>query len=559
MKKFFLFLFVFVIANALVTLSGVEGYAQNWLWARSGNGGYGGNISNYANSVSADANGNVFLTGCFMTNIIVFGSDTLNGVFSGGAYIFVVKYDANGNVLWAKKQGGEGYGYSVSTDASGNAFITGWFFAPYIVFGSDTLKNNAGGTNVFIAKYDPNGNVLWAKRAGGTGNDNGWSVSADASGNAFVAGYFSSPKIIFGLDTLTRAGSNDMFIAKYDSNGNVLWAKRAGGTGDDESWSASADASGNVFVTGYFTSPKIIFGSDTLTHAGIFIAKYDANGNVLWAHSAGGTGGGTGYSVSADAGGNVFVTGNFSSPKIIFGSDTLTNAGVFIAKYDANGNALWAHSAGGTGGGIGNSISADAWGNVFVTGEFSNPTIIFGSDTLSSSVASGFQMFIVKYDANGNVICGSALARDGYNNGVSADHFGNAYIGSIYSANTANPFIIGTDSLTNHLGVFVAKFKCNINDAVNEPNNAESVEVYPNPSQGMFNVKWLQVSAPSGMANGNTSTIAVYNVFGECIHRQIFKSTDLQIDLSSKPRGIYFYRITSSGRAETATGKLVVE
>ena len=148
-----------------------------------------------------------------------------------------------------------------------------------------------------------------------------------------------------GSSTLTSTNGN-LFIAKYDASGNVLWAKSTAGAGDDGTGnSVSADAGGNVFVTGYFTSPTLTFGITTLTNAGggggsfpydIFIAKYDAGGNVLWAKSVGGTGWDQGNSVSADAGGNVFVTGSFSSLSLTFGSPTLTLAGnndVFIASH----------------------------------------------------------------------------------------------------------------------------------------------------------------------------------------------------------------------------------
>src|ERR1035437_8078323 len=199
-------------------------------------------------------------------------------------------------------------------------------------------------------------NWLWAKRAGGADFDLCRSISADVGGNVFVTGYFNSPAIAFGSTTLTNFGNTNAFIAKYGANGTVLWAKSTGGTGDEFGLSVSADAGGNVFVTGWFDSPTLIFGSTTLTNAGVynaFIAKYDSIGNALWAKSVGGTGRDVCYSVSADVGGNVFVTGNFNSPTITFGSTTVTNAGnynVFIAKYDASEKALGEKGPPGKGG-----------------------------------------------------------------------------------------------------------------------------------------------------------------------------------------------------------------
>ncbi|MEK6616208.1 MAG: hypothetical protein AABZ32_08880, partial [Bacteroidota bacterium] len=111
-------------------------------------------------------------------------------------------------------------------------------------------------------------NYLWAKSAGGTSNDYATSVTADASGNIIAAGSFVSPTITFGSTTLTNAGSVDMFFVKYDPSGNVLWAKSAGGTSYDEATSVTADASGNIIAAGLFVSPTITFGSTTLTNAG---------------------------------------------------------------------------------------------------------------------------------------------------------------------------------------------------------------------------------------------------------------------------------------------------
>ena len=195
-------------------------------------------------------------------------------------------------------------------------------------------------------------NCLWAKSAGGTDVDYGRSVTTDASGNVYVMGYFYSPTITFGTTTLTNAGTtgySDMFIAKYDAAGNVLWAKSAVGIDSDRGYSVTTDASGNVYVTGSFDSPTITFGTTTLTNAGttgysdMFIAKYDAAGNVLWAKSEGSTSYDEGYSVATDASGNVYVMGYFYSPTITFGTTTLTNAGsvdMFIAKYDGTGTGV---------------------------------------------------------------------------------------------------------------------------------------------------------------------------------------------------------------------------
>ena len=110
-------------------------------------------------------------------------------------------------------------------------------------------------------------NWAWAKSAGGTDYDYGTGISTDASGNVLITGYFDSPTITFGTTTLTNAGTGiaDIFVVKYDASGNVLWAKSAGGTDGDHGYGISTDANGNVLVTGYFNSLSISCVAPMLT------------------------------------------------------------------------------------------------------------------------------------------------------------------------------------------------------------------------------------------------------------------------------------------------------
>lgn len=471
MKKL-LFLLFFLLCISFL-------YSQNWLWAKSAS----GSGFDYGRSVSVDGRNNVYITGHFSSSAITFGSITLANADTSGNNddMFIVKYDAYGNVLWAKNTGGvnSDYGYSLSTDTYGNVFVGGAFNSATITFGSITLTNS-GSEDIFIVKYDSNGNVLWATSAVGSGHDFITSVSADVNGNVFVTGIFAGSSITFGSTVLINSGSNDIFISKYDANGNVLWVRNAGGTGNDVCNAVNADSSGNVVVTGFFTSPVITFGFTTLTNDGsadIFISKYDGNGNTLWAKSVSGTSGGGegGTSVNTDASGNVFITGNFYSPTITFDFITLYNStgssDIFIAKYDVNGNTLWAKSAGGSGHDYGSSVSVDANKNVFVTGSFDDSSITFGSYILTQTPSSTYPMFIAKYSENGDVLCASALACGGWNNSVSTDEYGNAYITGFFDV---NPFIVDADTLllTGNVNVFVAKYFCGSHTAMYDTVNA---------------------------------------------------------------------------------------
>jgi hypothetical protein len=146
------------------------------------------------------------------------------------------------------------------------------FRSETISFGTFNLMNSAGWyptTDIFLAKYDGSGNVVWATGAGGIENDMANSVATDAEGNVFSTGYFYSDTITFGSTTLVNTNSHsDIFLVKYDPAGSVLWALRTGGTDDDNGMSVAPDATGNIFMTGMFTSPVITFGSDTLHNSG---------------------------------------------------------------------------------------------------------------------------------------------------------------------------------------------------------------------------------------------------------------------------------------------------
>ncbi|MBS4027701.1 MAG: SBBP repeat-containing protein [Ignavibacteriales bacterium] len=464
LTKYFLCLSLFI-------LNVEASFAQSvpiWLWAKSA----GGTSSDYGFGIASDANGNSFVTGWSLSNTITFDTTTLT---SHGSYdMFTVKYDASGNVAWAKRSGGTDadFGYSIALDTGGNSFVTGRFNSHIITFGTTTLTNhdNSGNySDMFTVKYDASGNVMWAKSAGGTNSDDAYSITVDANGNSFVTGNFSSAAITFGTTTITNNGSYDMFIVKYNATGNVVWAKSAGGTNYDNGSRIAVDANGNSFVTGWFQSSTITFGTTTLTNsssdtADMFVVKYDASGNVVWAKSAGGTNSDYGYGIAVDANGNSLLTGYFRSPTITFGTTTLTNsssdtADIFIVKYDTSGDVVWARSAGGTNSDIGSGIAVGANGGSLLTGYFRSSTITFGTTTLTNHGSA--DIFIVKYDVSGNVAW--ATSAGGTNSdigwGIALDTNGNNFVTGNFRSST---IAFDTTTLTNHGSnddMFVSKIR----------------------------------------------------------------------------------------------------
>ena len=224
-----------------------------------------------------------------------------------------------------------GEGFDVATDPSGNVYNCGVFSGTVMAFGTQTITSTTQ-SKLYLVKYNASGTALWARtQTGGLFTSTARSVHTDASGNVFICGSFSNT-IVFGTSTLTGTGTNDSFIVKYDSNGNVLWAKSGGGNGYDGAVSSCADAAGNSFICGTSSSSLATWGSYTLTNTNTnpnkgYVVKYDPAGNVLWLACGTSTSADLAIAVSCDASGNSCLAGYFVLAPISFGSYTLTNTG----------------------------------------------------------------------------------------------------------------------------------------------------------------------------------------------------------------------------------------
>jgi hypothetical protein len=521
------------------------GNAQSWAWAETAPMSSYGITEGYG--CTLDNMGNIYTTGYFNSPTIIFGTKTLT-IVGTGDNSFLIKYDPSGNVLWAKSGISSAMidPYSVSTDASGNAFITGSFSGLNAIFGSYTLTNT-GGDDSFLVKYDPNGNVLWAKIIAGTNGDYANSVSTDINGNSFITGQFASPTLSLNTTSLyNTAGGVAMFVAKYDMNGNVLWAKSAGGViNDSPNWIAT-DPSGNALITGYFSSPSLTLDSYTLTNTGvrdIFVAKYNPSGNVVWAKSFGGANGDGAYGITVDGSGNSYITGEIGSA-VAFGSYTVNNIGsynAFVSKHDPNGNTLWAQGIGGSGNDNGHTVSCYS-GGVYVTGYLSSPSLTFGTYTVTPPPGSYDPMFIAQYDLNGNVVCATSLSSGADdNNGICVDNFGNAYITGDF---VTSPFIIGTNTLTTtgSESFFITKFNCQADVGIKFIGEDLMIKIFPNPNNGSF---YIELNSPA--------QLIITNTLGEEILNQTFSLGKQNVNICQSS-GIYFYKLIGE---KTISGKLI--
>jgi hypothetical protein len=229
--------------------------------------------------VVVDSATNVYVTGAF-AGTIAFASTNLSATGTNGANdVFVAKYNGAGTLLWVRKAGGatDDTGNGIVAGAGGSAYVTGKISGT-AAFGSTNVT--ASGTDLFLAKYDAAGNLLWVRKAGGNNSiygDGGHSVKLDTAGNPCVAGFFSGTAN-FGPTNLATTGLDDLVVAKYDSNGNLLWVRKAGGGDLDIAYALDVDAADNICMTGFFVGTAA-FGATNLLATSpspdrdIFVAK----------------------------------------------------------------------------------------------------------------------------------------------------------------------------------------------------------------------------------------------------------------------------------------------
>lgn len=440
-----------------------------WTWALRAGG--SGTYHDEGKAITTDASGNIFVTGSF-SGSATFGSTTLTSV--GARDIFIAKLDPAGNWLWAIKVGnsGQDMGNGIATDAAGNCYVTG-SFTTNVYFGI-ILLTSAGSYDVFVAKLDTNGNWLWATRAGASGSDVCNGLCTDASGNSYVTGNYSGTAT-FGSLSLPPYGNGDAFISKLDANGNWLWARRAGGASDyDAGLAIAADGNGNCFATGYF-GYTASFGNTSLTCNGwsdIFVTALDSAGNWLWARGAGAANYDYGYSIATDSGGNCYVAGSFMDT-VLFGTTSLASAGqadIFAAELNAEGNWLWAVRAGSTGNDYAYGISATPNGSCWLTGYYTG-TVLFGADSITSAGAE--DVFVSRLDQAGNWLGTVSAGGGGFDMGIGLKTLGTG--DCLISGSFSGTATFGATTLVSGLNrdIFIAKLASGEDETVEVPQNLQ--------------------------------------------------------------------------------------
>ncbi len=480
------------IALILFNLFGLHTWAQtphpDLIRAQS----FGGADFDEGRDIAIDPNDNVITVGYYQQTVDFDpGPGTTNFTAANDDDIFIQKTDSAGNLQWVVAPAGaddDDQASGVTTDASGNIYVTGFFegtvdFDPSIAV---TNLTSNGSRDIFVMALSPAGALLWARNIGGTSSDRGVRITVE-NGGVYVTGVFRStvdfdPGV--GTTALTSSGTDDVFILRLDFNGNLVWAKSLEGTGFDQVNDIAVDANGNVYCAGYFTStidfdPGSGVNSETtdLFINDGFLLKLDNNGDFEWVHlindptTSVNIGQNDVRGISFAPNGNVNICGAFGMP-VDFDNNTGTailssngSQDAYVQQLDTNGNHIWVKGYGGTSLDTGDDLVTDANGSIHVVGNFRN-TVDFGfSGNGSRTSAGNADWFLLTLDNSGNEL---ALATHGnstidISTGVAIDGAGSCYVTGAFTGTV--DFDPGSDTLflssftSSDADVFVQKFE----------------------------------------------------------------------------------------------------
>ena len=489
--------FLLVALLMLLPAKGIRSTAsgQGWQWGRSA---AGVGIDSWP--VATDASGNVFGAGyMYSGGTANFGGGITIAGIGGGEQAVWVKYNSAGTALWAGAvTGSDAYIMNIATDPSGNLLVFGSFSTASITIGSFVLTNphGSGYQQYYLAKINPAGTVLWAVNDGNIGTSyrsalsalvmSVGSVATDPAGNIYIASSFNKATMTIGSTTLTNAVSSgvsqDVFVAKYTPGGVPVWATSIGGSGDDCGFGITVASTGNVYVSGDYTSTSMAVGPSLLTNTTgrvyAYIAKFSPAGVPLWGQGEGGTEGAFAVGVTHDNYGNVYMTGGFINNTLMFGdtavskplpfpTDSVSAISCFLVQYSSANEVTWhkvisglPNSRGSATSTWGFAIAMASCGQVWVSGNFSD-SISVDTAKIYKPVGgyTGDPVFIAGYNLTGGVIGYSALGSGGDDqNGIACDPAGNVYMCSDYF--TTPYFLAGPDTLRGSGGenFYVAKY-----------------------------------------------------------------------------------------------------
>ena len=331
------------------------------------------------NDVAFDASGNVYAVGTF-SGTLDFGGGS---VIATNDDVFVVKLGPSGNHLWSRRYGdaAQQEANSVAVDSAGNVIVVGGMQGAMQV--GDTTLTSAGGRDVFAFKLSPSGDKLWARRFGDAAtSQTAMDVALDAQDNVIVVGN-SNGELDFDGKKIGVPGDVDGFVAKLSPGGNAIWAVGIGGSNSQYCTNLAVDSVGNVSVTGQFSGAITFSPGNTLTatNPDIYVARLDSAGGFLWAKKIDTLNSALPYGLVADSAGDIVVSLETNSATDAGGGVIMpTTYDILLAKFSSGGVFQWQKQIGGTGDEYAPKLAVDAQKRPVLTFYTDGPVTIDGVD-----------------------------------------------------------------------------------------------------------------------------------------------------------------------------------
>lgn len=340
-------------------------------------------FTNESTAMGFDSDNNLYVTG-YLTGESAFAANVTFNSAQGNGDIYVAKYSPSGALLWVKKFGGpmSDRANDLKVDNNGDILVSGQFFGT-VDFGGITLQSVSNSKDIFLIKMNPQGDVLWALSEGGSLGDNMYALAVDAQNNILLTGQFAGAATIAGqtfnsvINPDLSAPSYDLFVSKYDSNGNPLWAIHGAAKYEDRGMALGADAQNNIYLAGQFSDTLQLAGQ-TFNNAGYntgFIAKLSPNGTIQWFNRISG-GMVLPYDLVVGSDNQITICGDFLGNLMHHGTNglqTLTNdfdRKVFVSTVNGAGQVLWQRALGSDNEISARGISRDGNNQLYVTGHF---------------------------------------------------------------------------------------------------------------------------------------------------------------------------------------------
>lgn len=525
-------------------------------------------------AVGVDHEGNILITGTFEgTADFDPGSGVFNLTSSGYWDIFLQKLTPEGKLIWAKKIGDKDSERpeGMEVDKNGNIYLTGTFSGT-VDFDPGTGVRNlkaVGANDIFAAKYNALGHLVWAVSMGEDVSDDGISIAVDNEGSVIVTGYFQGT-----VDFDPGAGSYEMtswgvdcFILKLSSSGTFVWAKMIGSKGWVEGHTVKTDEKNNIYLAGLFrmeTDFNPGAGEYKMTPAvdlAAFLLKLDKNGNFRWAVQPGSTTINLNYGkkrpMAIDTKGNVILSFRFKGT-VDFdpgaGQKNLTSNGendIFIQKLDSLGKLLWVKQMGGTWDDEVMGIVTDEYDNISITGKFYGTVDFDPGESVFNMIAGDDwdnSMFVAKYDPNGNFLSGYSTLKEAntwpYGMGTDIAVTSDGYLVAIgefsgnYDFNPGKTAVLLSSPEEKYAG-YVLKLKSVVSSGSMDV-SLKKVSVFPNP----FTEK---ITVHSEIVLQNAS-VSLFSLNGQIIvSRNTLSGNKIDLFLPDIPAGIYVLEVNNQG------------